>query len=73
VIGVSSLMGGPVEKLCVSVTLLEPLDARFFSPHDLFLGFPFFQLLAYLYFLFLEVFRDPLLSDLSLYDAHFFH
>jgi len=42
VIGVSSLKGGPMENLGVSITLLEPLDAIFLSPQGLFLGFPFF-------------------------------
>ena len=34
------------------------------------MGFPFFQLLTYCCLLFLEVFKDPLLPDLSLYSAH---
>jgi hypothetical protein len=66
----SSLKGRPMEKLGVSVALLEPLDARLLSPQDLFLGFPFFKFLAYCCFLSFEVFRDPLLPDLSLYNAH---
>jgi len=43
------------------------------SRHDLFLGFSFFNLLAYCYFLSFEVLRKPLLPDLTLYNAHLVH
>jgi hypothetical protein len=34
------LKGGSVKKFGVTVALLEPLDARFLSPQNFFLGFP---------------------------------
>jgi hypothetical protein len=41
-----SLDGGPMEKLGVSITLFEPLDAGLLPPQDFFLGFSFLQLLS---------------------------
>jgi hypothetical protein len=64
------LKGGSVKKFGVLVTLLEPLDAIFLSPQNIFLGFPGFQLLAYSYFLGFNIFKDSMIPDLSLYHAH---
>jgi hypothetical protein len=50
------LDGGPVEKLDVSVSLFEPLDARFFPPYDFFLNFYFLQLLFECFFFLFEGF-----------------
>jgi hypothetical protein len=59
-----------VKKFGVSIALLEPLDARFLFPQNLFLSLPGFQLLAYSYFLGFKIFSKSMLPDLSLYNAH---
>jgi hypothetical protein len=64
------LEGGSVKKFGVSVALLEPLDARFLSPQNLFLGFPVLQLVAYRHFLGFKIFRESVLLDMSLHHAH---
>jgi hypothetical protein len=51
-----SLDGGPVEELGVSVSLFEPLDARFLPPQDFFLKFSFLQLLSECFLLLFEGF-----------------
>jgi hypothetical protein len=68
----SSLNGGPVKEFCVSVTFLEPLDARCFLPESLFLGFPCLQPLINICLLDFKIFRKTLLPDLSLCHAHLF-
>jgi hypothetical protein len=64
------LEGGSVEKIVVSVTLLEPLDARYLSPQNLFLGFPILQLVAYRHFLGFKIFIESVILDMSLHHSH---